>query len=44
LVHGLERIGDAKHQHHQPLLRELVVVDQVGVDGILEIASLVIGE
>lgn len=44
LVHGPERMGDTQHQHHQPLLGKPGVVDQIGVDGILEVSTLVVGQ
>lgn len=44
LVHGLERLGDAQHQLHELLLGEAGVVDEVGVDGILQVPALVVGQ
>jgi hypothetical protein len=44
LVHRAKRIRDTKYQYHQPLLGELGVVDEIGVDGILQITPLVVGK
>ena len=42
LVHGLERARDAQEQDHEPPLREAGVVDEVGVDGVLQVAAPIV--
>lgn len=44
LMHRAECLGNTKYQNHQPLLRKLGMVDEIGIDGILEIAALVVWE
>jgi hypothetical protein len=41
-MHRAKRIGHTQYQDHQPLLWELGMVDQIGIDGILEITALVV--
>lgn len=42
LVHSPQRLADAEEQHHEAPLGELVVVDEVRVDHILQVAALVV--
>lgn len=44
LVHILQRSADAQEEQHQLLLREAGVVDQVGVDHVLQVAAAVVGQ
>ena len=43
-MHGLECSRDTEEQHHQPPFRELSVIDQIRIDGVLEIPSPVVRE
>lgn len=43
-MHGFEGVADAEHEFHEFPLREAGVVDEVGVDHVLEVASSVVGE
>ena len=43
-MHRLHRVGDAKHQNHETLLREAGVVDEIRIDGILQVSALVVGQ
>lgn len=42
LMHRAKRICNTEYQDHQPLLWELGMVDEIGIDGILEITALVV--
>lgn len=42
LVHGPQRLAHAQEQHHQVALGEAAVVDEVGVDHVLQVAAAVV--
>lgn len=44
LVHGAQGLADAEEQHHEAALGEAVVVDEVGVDHVLQVAASVVGQ
>lgn len=44
LMHRAQRIGNTEYQDHQPLLGELGMVDQIGINSVLEITALVVWE
>ena len=44
LVHRLERLADAEEEEHELLLGEAGVVDEVGVDHVLQVATAVVRE
>ena len=43
-VHSPECLADAQEEHHEAALGEVGVVDEVGVDNVLEVAAAVVGE
>lgn len=44
LVHVLHAAADAEEEEHEALLGEARVVDEVGVDEVLQVAAAVVGE
>jgi hypothetical protein len=44
LVHSLEGLADAEEQGHEAALGELCVVDEVGVDEVLQVTAAVVGQ
>lgn len=42
VVHGPEGLADTEEEHHEAFLGELGVVDEVGIDHVLEVAAAVI--
>lgn len=44
VVHGAQGVADAKEEQHEAALGEAVVVDEVGVDHVLQVAALVVGQ
>ena len=43
-MHGLERSTHAEHEEHEAPLGEARVVDQIRIDGVLQVASPVVGQ
>lgn len=44
LMHRSQGRGDPQHQHHESLFGKSGMIDQVGVDGILQVSTLVVGQ